>query len=96
MKKALIILLAILAVAGMLASCERTENALAEQLRGEVEWYDYTTRIEVTHAYGDKYVLVATHVYDEELVGIDVWITVYQSYKDEYEFINLYNGGQIN
>jgi lipopolysaccharide export system protein LptC len=96
MKKALIILLAILAVAGMLAGCERTENALQEQLRKEVEWYDYTTRFTVEHVYDETYVLTATHVYEDGLVGIDVWITVPDIDTGGYKFRNIYNGGQIN
>ena len=96
MKKMVVILLVILAVAGMLASCERTGNALAEQLRKEVEWYDYTTKFTVEHVNDETYVLTATHVYRDGFIGIDVWITVPDIDTGGYKFRNIYNGGQIN
>ena len=96
MKKTIIILLVILAVAGMFVGCDRTENALQEQLRGEVEWYDYTTRFTVENVYDDIYVLTATHVYRDGFIGIDVWITVYDIDTGGYKFQNIYNGGKIN
>lgn len=96
MKKALIILLAILAVAGMFVGCNSYEDKLVDKLRDQVEWYDHSTRIEIVHVYRNVYVLTAAHTYEDGLVGIDVWKTYYSNVTKEYELTCIYNGGQIN
>ena len=96
MKKIVLIFLVLTMLTGVLAGCDRTENALSEQLRGEVEWYDYTTRIETKHVTGDMFILTAVHIWSDGTVQTDVYITLPDIDTGEYKFHNIYNGAQIN
>ena len=96
MKKTIVILLVILAVVGMLAGCDRTGNALREQLRRDIEWYDYTTRITAMHVAGDLWVLAAVHVWNDCEVQTDIYVTQNDIDTGGYKFHIVYNGGIIN
>jgi hypothetical protein len=84
MKKALIILLAILAVAGMLSGCNTKEDDemseieknLVTQLMADVDWYnEKDTHITIHHAYAEEYIIIAVHKYNDKEVGVDTYKT---------------------
>ena len=96
MKKIVLIFLVLTMLTGVLVGCDNYEDELAEKLRNQIEWYDDTTKIKVVHVYKERYVLTATHTFDDGVVGIDVYITLYDNDKGEYVISSIYSGGQIN
>ena len=81
--------------AALFVSCDRTGNALQEQLRKEIEWYDYTTRISATRVHDDLWVVSATHTWGEGFHQVDVYFAERDA-DGNFKFRNVYNGGRIN
>ena len=96
MKTIAIILCMLIALTVIIfVSCDRTGNALQEQLRKEIEWYDYTTRITATQVHDDLWVVSATHTWREGFQQVDVYFAERDA-DGNFKFRNVYNGGQIN